>query len=255
MFFLEYPNIRSLSLFHLLSLFACGARRIILLDQPGEGKWSSLQLRQLDQANTILEALFGLADRVLVSSLQDLDSHFTGDDLYQPARPFFSQEFGGRRENLVAILEFLVRQSGRQSQLSADDGHCLATLSCNSDKCTGCLACLNECRIGALSTDESGLILQHRVAMCVACGICVHVCPEAALSLTTGAVLGDTYFQTVRLAQADPMACRKCGKVFGTRKSFDRVMAILSNRETVDTEHFEYCEVCRVVRLFETQAQ
>ena len=253
LFFVEYPNVRALSLWHLLSLFTSGARRIILLDHAGEGTWLDQQARRIYQANVILEALFGLSDAVLVSTLQDLDSHLVGGTPYPLAKCFFPQGFGNRRVQLKALLEFLMQQSGRQPQLPADDTHCFTRLICDAERCTGCLACLNECRIGALSTNESELILQHHGAMCVGCGICVRVCPEDVLSLTTGALLNDAFFQPVVLSQAEPIACRKCGKVFGTRKSFNRVMAILSHRETIDTEHFEFCDVCRVENLFSAQ--
>jgi hypothetical protein len=69
--------------------------------------------------------------------------------------------------------------------------------------------------------------------------------------MVSGATLDERFFTRETLAEAEPMACRKCGKVFGTRKSFDRVMEILTRRESVDTRHFEYCETCRVVNLFE----
>ena len=46
------------------------------------------------------------------------------------------------------------------------------------------------------------------------------------------------------------MRCADCGKVFGTRQSFARVMELLgqSGRE-VDQELFSRCEDCRVIRL------
>ena len=97
------------------------------------------------------------------------------------------------------------------------------------------------------------MLLQFREAFCVDCGICRSVCPEDALSLTGGALLGEASFQPVLLARAEPMTCRRCGKVFGTRKSFERVMAILAKREAVNTMHFEYCGQCRVVHIFEAQ--
>ena len=81
----------------------------------------------------------------------------------------------------------------------------------------------------------------------------MKVCPEDALQLSPEFSLADPFFATVELATAEPMACKKCGKVFGTRKSFDRVMAILAKKEAVDTSHFEYCETCRVVNLFEAE--
>jgi ferredoxin len=104
-----------------------------------------------------------------------------------------------------------------------------------------------------MTGDSQQLTLNHTGILCVVCGICVRVCPENALTLSPIFTLSTDFFTPVELAKAEPMACRKCGKVFGTKKSFERVMAILSAKETVDTSHFEYCDTCRVVRLFEAE--
>lgn len=55
--FVEYPKVQALSFVHLLFLFALGARRIILLDHAGEGRWAGPQGLQVRQANAILECL------------------------------------------------------------------------------------------------------------------------------------------------------------------------------------------------------
>ncbi len=192
-------------------------------------------------------------DRVVVSSLEDLDGHL-GAGAPSPLKTTLTgPEFTSRRAGLEAILQFLMRESGRRPQLPAAAGASFVTLSCDTTRCTQCLACLNVCRVGALSSDESELQLRHHGARCVGCGSCVAVCPEAALSLRPGALLDEMFFQPVLLARAEPMICRACGKTFGTRRSYERVMEILSARRTVDTEHLLFCDTCRVVRLFEGQ--
>jgi ferredoxin len=248
----EYPKVQALSLFHLLFLIALGARRIILLDHAGEGQWAGLQGLQVRQANAILGSFFDLTDRVVVSSLEDLDGHLrAGAPSPLKTRPA-DPEFTNRRAGLAAVLQFLVQVSGRRPHLPAA-GISFAALSCDLTHCSQCLACLNVCRIGALSADENGLLLQYHGALCVGCGSCVAVCPEKALSLKPGVLLDESIFQPVPLARAEPMICRDCGKVYGTRRSFERVMEILSARPEVDTGHLLFCDTCRVVRLFEVE--
>ena len=79
------------------------------------------------------------------------------------------------------------------------------------------------------------------------------VCPENALSISSVFTLDQTFFADRQMAAAEPMLCKKCGKVFGTKKAYERVMDILSKKESVDTSHFQYCDTCRVVKLFEEQ--
>ncbi len=97
------------------------------------------------------------------------------------------------------------------------------------------------------------MVLSFSASLCVGCGVCVHVCPEKVLSLSTVAGVDGNYFTPRSLATAEPAACKRCGKVFGTRQSLDKVLAILASKESVNREHFEYCSTCRVVNLFEEQ--
>ncbi len=51
-----------------------------------------------------------------------------------------------------------------------------------SDKCTRCMRCVNECKVGAISEDPH----EYSGPECIACYSCAAVCPEGAISVTTG---------------------------------------------------------------------
>jgi ferredoxin len=104
-----------------------------------------------------------------------------------------------------------------------------------------------------LSADSESLSLCWNGSLCIVCRSCVEACPEEALSHTGGAILEDTFFTPVEVSRAEPMACEGCGKVFGTRKSFEKVMAILAKKQQNPPEHLNYCEDCRVLKLLEDQ--
>jgi ferredoxin len=255
-FFLQYENIESLSLFHFLLLFNQGARRVVLVhgDAAESEKHSgSAPGRQLALASHIVSGLCYIDDAVLSCSIDNCAGILDTSTAGSFGRAETTVDFQNRRQALASQLQQLMERSGRQLELSPETFTAFATISCNEDRCTECMACLNDCRIGAMIANQEQLVLNHVGALCVGCGLCVSICPENALSISSRVTLAPPFFSEKTLARAEPMACKSCGKVFGTRKSFDKVMAILREKEAVDTSHFEYCETCRVVKLFESE--
>ncbi len=252
-FFLHFENIASLSLFHFAYLFDCGARRILVLGDEAE-KNQQLE-QQIGLTNGIIKGLFGIENAVIQSpvepSLDVLQEQASGSFGSSERKTY---NFVNRRQALGQSLEGLMLRSGEETELIAKDGFLpFARIICDPEKCTHCMACINDCRIQAMRADQEKLTLNHLGVMCVGCAICVRVCPENALSVGPDVFVAESFFTPVELAAAEPMKCKKCGKVFGTKKSFDRVMEILRQKETVDAGHFEYCETCRVVNLFEAE--
>ncbi|BHH84431.1 4Fe-4S binding protein [Desulforhopalus sp. 52FAK] len=251
--FLEFDNVGSLSLFHFLRLLSQGVRRIIVLDKIEPVAGAGQYKKQLQFATLLTEKLYGVTDAIVSCSVAE----FSGEAQKQ-SEPFFShtvseKSFVHRRQALAEALAGLSAGSGKEVRLAPEGYVPFATVSCNTDRCTQCMACLNDCQIGAMQADTTELNLNHVGTLCVGCGLCVRVCPENALSISPHFTLNTDFFRGVTLAHAEPMACKKCGKVFGTKKAYDRVMKILQEKESVDTSHFEYCEDCRVVKLFEAE--
>ncbi len=52
-------------------------------------------------------------------------------------------------------------------------------------RCSGCGACADHCRFGAIRTPETGSTASYEVdpVACEGCGVCVDVCPEQAVAL------------------------------------------------------------------------
>ncbi len=248
--FVEYPNIESLTGLHLLHLFSMGACCVVLLheDQLPE---NSPVLHQAEMTNYITTSLFDTGCVAIVKP-SECDS-FLGSAAHHPLQNFYDDfSYINRRAKLADVLQYLVTASGKTiSSTSSLKG--LGNIDCDADKCTHCMACLNECSMRALGTDEESLSLTYSAGKCVGCGICIKVCPESALSINKDFIIDEKYFARKTVAQAEPAECKRCGKIFGTRRSLDRVMQILSEREDVNTEHFEYCDNCRVVKLFEAE--
>ncbi len=257
--FFQYDTLASLAFFHFTFLLSRGARRIILLETAGTQGLPAGPLKGRDVAqgqwrlvNALVKRLYDREDAVVSCTLENFDAVMAEPPVGSFGVDRQKDAFVNRRQSLAAALQFLVQKSGREVTIQPDGSMPFAAVRCDTERCTQCMACLNHCRIAAMKADPRKLTLNHLGALCVGCGLCVHICPENALSFATECTLNDDYFAPVELAKAEPMACKGCGKVFGTRKSFERVMAILSEKETVDTNHFAYCDTCRVVRIFQS---
>ena len=256
-FFLEYPQPGALTAMHFLFLFALGFQQVLVLDSGGEE--SPAAGRERCQANLIIERLFARPGFVTTVPVADFTGVSAPTEPHPLARFYDDFSFAGRRRKLAAVVEFLLKAAGEpdEKQLVGEEFSAWGRLACDSDRCTACVACLNECYSGALCSDEREYTLEHRPGLCVQCGICAAVCPENALTLEPGLRLEAEFFTARVLSRAEPMVCRGCGARFGTRKSYERVVARLreQGRPAEIEEVLAYCETCRAVKMFEAHAK
>ena len=250
-FFLEYPQIQALSSMHLLYLFAVGAAKIILLAPDSQHKMTE----QLTMTNTIISSLFAHQETVVFANTKNFSTHIPQQIAHPLTRFYLNASFQNRRIKLGSILQFLSEKNNDRPTLTGDAFRTFGSLSCNQKRCTECLACLNECKLKALSADAHHFSLNLEASRCVQCRTCIEICPEDALDAVPGLHLHPDFFDTKELARAEPMHCKKCDKIFGTRKSFERVMEKLSAQNMMADEMklFEYCDTCRVVKIYESQ--
>ena len=250
--FLEYPCSSSLSALHLISLLAHGAALVVIL--KADGDTSHYPQKTIDQANRLVENVFGTSSRIIASTVKEYPSSgFDIENTFVFPKDYSDLNYSNRRQKLSSVFEHAIDHLDKTITLQNDEDALFHSIICDEDKCTQCLACLNECKIGALSADPSSLTLSWTGSLCTGCSACVDVCPENALSAGREAMINQPYFQATIAAQAEPMCCKECGKVFGTKKSFDRVMEILAKQKKPHDGHFAYCEDCRVIKLLESE--
>ena len=248
--FMEYPQTSALHAMHFLFLYAMGAKNIFLL----EGSNSGMQ-KQVKLANSLLQELFRLEQPVRHVDEETLrQMPFQETDTSALTDFYHDFSYSNRREKFMDLLKFLELQSNIQAGFITDAAEDFGEILCDATLCTECLACVNECRMTALTANNENFSLIHTPALCVQCGICITVCPENALSAKTGLSLNDSFFKDRTLAQAEPARCKACGKIFGTRKSLEKVIAILSAKGMWDSEDdlLAYCDDCRVLNLYES---
>jgi indolepyruvate ferredoxin oxidoreductase, alpha subunit len=54
-----------------------------------------------------------------------------------------------------------------------------------SEDCSGCRLCLDDFECPALSLDENGGRVAIDAGRCIGCGVCVHICPEGAITASS----------------------------------------------------------------------
>ena len=134
-------------------------------------------------------------------------------------------------------------------------GSPLGTLVVDTDKCTLCLACVGACPEAALADNPDKPQLRFIEKNCVQCGLCASTCPEDAISLLSRLWLADggKARKALRvLAEAEPYACIRCHKPFGTLKAIESMVAKLSGHSMFQgaaAERLKMCGDCRVIDI------
>ncbi len=265
--FIEHPQPAALSPMNFLALFACGAQGVTVIFDSPAAQIPKASAAAIGEAAQIVSTLTGWQGPIRVSSTEEAQKGLgplakeagkrVSEDVINRSCPGLAAGFSGRRALLARILTAMMEQGAQKTQetgakrlFEEQPEAPYQDLELNGDRCTQCLACINECRSGALDAREDEMSLLFEPALCVACGICTEICPEKALSQQPGLKLSPQFFERRRLFHAEPARCSMCGKVFGTKKSLQRVMSLLADRADLDQQLFSLCEECRVKRMF-----
>lgn len=250
--FLEIPGDHSFALMHLLFLVSHGAEQIVILGDDND--INPDQQRTIVDANLFCKKTRG-KDQVVsvVSDYDQLPEDFPDSSATATGKPYKDLSFVNRRRKLSSVVRYLNDISATPVSFTANEVRYWGTIICDEDKCTQCLACLNVCKIESLSADQEHLALCWNGGLCIGCSGCVAICPEQALTLKNSVDMSAGFFLDHEVSRAEPMRCASCGKVFGTKKSFDRVIALLTEKQGAPPDHLQYCEDCRIIKLMESE--
>ena len=86
-------------------------------------------------------------------------------------------ELTGARENYVQGIQFL-QSKGVGFQLLSQD------LRRIEERCTHCGACTTICPSNALFMNREEMTVEFDVTKCIACMLCVRMCPQRAIEVT-----------------------------------------------------------------------
>jgi ferredoxin len=135
-------------------------------------------------------------------------------------------------------------------------GSPFGSLLVNTDTCTLCLSCVGACPEAALADNAEKPQLRFIEKNCVQCGLCVSTCPEDAITLQPRLWLADggKARKNARvLHEAQPYACVRCAKPFGTLRAIESMMAKLAGHAAFQgaaAERLKMCSDCRVVDMY-----
>jgi ferredoxin len=162
-----------------------------------------------------------------------------------------------KRATLDLAIDHLLAQAPKATDSIAlpAAGSPWGNLAIDKDKCTMCLSCVGACPEAALADNPEAPQLRFIEKNCVQCGLCVTTCPEDALALEPRLWLADggkARKQLRVLNEAQPYACIKCGKPFGTQKGIEQMITKLAGHSMFKgaaAERLKMCGDCRVIDI------
>ncbi len=162
-----------------------------------------------------------------------------------------------KRATLDLAIDHLMGNAVRVPEAIAlpEAGSPFGSLRVDTAKCTMCLSCVGACPEAALADNPDKPQLKFIEKNCVQCGLCETTCPEGAIALEPRLWLldsGKARKNARVLHEAQPYACIKCGKGFGTQPAIENMIARLAGHSAFQgmaAQRLKMCGDCRVIDL------
>ena len=162
-----------------------------------------------------------------------------------------------KRTTLELALDHLLEQAPRPAEsIALPAGALFGSVSVDKDKCTLCMSCVGACPSSALQDNQLAPQLRFVEKNCVQCGLCETTCPEQAITLQPRLLLTPERKQPRVLNEAQPFACVRCGKAFGTLKGIEAIIGKLAGHamfQGAALERLKMCGDCRVIDIYTAQ--
>ena len=254
----------SLGLDTWLSALAWGAARVVVLvtDEEAPQYIDGLQA-QMDVAQALWSGLGYVGTPVQLLRARsgvDLDSALQALGA-APARSGPAAGFAAapeKRTTLDLALDHLIAHSplpaaGRAEAIQLPAASPFGAIVVDKAACTLCLSCVNACPSGALQDNLDKPQLRLIEKNCVQCGLCASTCPENAITLVPRLSLSPERKAARVLNEAQPYACIRCGKPFGTLQAIEAMLSRLAGHamfQGAAVERLKMCGDCRVIDIY-----
>ncbi len=152
------------------------------------------------------------------------------------------------RHGIHALIGRMGKKSAHfERDIVSTHGVSLGKVTIDSSKCTGCDLCSLNCPAGALTriTDDNGecQLLFHSEP-CVACGVCVNICPENCVQLHHILELDKLCNQELLLAKTSVENCRRCGKDIAPKAMIASLRKKLG-KAGCGSDYLDLCPECK----------
>jgi len=244
-----------------LTAVAQGAAHVALLATNEEApQYLDALEQQMQVAQAILEGL-GYQGRHF-SLLRSRDASDLDQDLQLlAARRGATPKTRGRfavsaekRTTLDLALDHLIEHaSARPEAIALPAGAPFGNILVDKDKCTMCMSCVGACPASALQDNPQTPQLRLVEGNCVQCGLCAKTCPEKAITLQPRLLPAAERKQPRVLNEAQPYACIRCGKPFGTLRAIEAMVGRLAGHSMFQgaaLERLKMCGDCRVIDIY-----
>lgn len=162
-----------------------------------------------------------------------------------------------KRATLELALDHLIAQAPQPRSVIALEAQASpwGSVEIDKDRCTLCLSCVGACPEAALADNPEKPQLRFIESNCVQCGLCASTCPEQAITLVPRLWLADggrARKQIRLLNEAEPFACIRCGKPFGTLRAIEAMAGRLAGHSMFQgraAERLKMCSDCRVIDI------
>jgi ferredoxin len=247
-----------------LAAVAMGAAHVAVLATGEEApQYLDVLQQQMEVAQAILAGL-GYAGRhfslLRARTIEDLDQHLELMARERGATPAETARFAlapEKRANLELALDHLMAHATPgATSISLPAAAPLGTVAVSKDRCTLCLSCVSACPAGALQDNAVLPQLRFIERNCVQCGLCATTCPEDAITLQPRLLATPGRREARVLNEAQPFACVRCGKPFGTLKAIEVMLSRLAGHPMFQGEAIErlkMCGDCRVIDIYSSK--
>ena len=245
-----------------LSAVAMGASQVAVLTTGEEApQYLDALGEQMDVAEAVLSGL-GYDGRhftlLQARTLGDLDQELQLLVRERPAAPERPAQFSlapEKRATVELAIDHLVEYAPLRPAVVPMPAHGspFGSVQVDKDRCTLCLSCVSACPASALQDNAALPQLRFIEKNCVQCGLCARTCPEQAITLEPRLLLARERREARVLNEAQPYACVRCGKPFGTLKAIEAMLARLGGHpmfQGAAAERLRMCGDCRVIDIY-----
>ena len=199
--------------------------------------------------NQIYQKKYGMDAILLAMTKDELVDALEKATLIENSRYSFNEDNTRKREIFSIRLKAIVENEDLGVVQSGEHVH-YGKVKVKESNCTLCLVCVGACNVDALVANIKDNSLRFNPSVCTACGYCEVSCPENdCLTLEKGEIdLNPTWFKEEVLAKDELFACVECGKEFATKKSIEKIAAMMApifSANPIKERTLYCCETCK----------